>query len=88
MTAPSAASRSASFRAFLSHRYKSPRVNEYFFSLFDDIATPHFAVDRGINTTSVTRLERLLRGSDAFIGFYPFPLDAEPTVERLRGESR
>ena len=56
------------FRAFLSHRYKSPRVNEYFFSLFKDIATPLFQVDEGTKATSVTRLERMVRDSDGFIG--------------------
>ncbi len=76
------------FRAFLSHRYKSPRVNEYFFSLFEGIATPQFQVDKGLKATSVTRLERLVRDSDGFIGFYPFPSDSEPSVERLRAESR
>jgi hypothetical protein len=77
------------FRAFLSHRYKSPEVNEYFFQIFADAsANPQFAVDRGTIATSVTRLERLIRGSDAFIAIYPFPEDAEVTSERLKNESR
>jgi hypothetical protein len=76
------------FRAFLSHRYKSPRVNEYFFSLFDGIATPVFQVDEGTKATSVTRLERMVRDSDGFIGLYPFPTGSEPSVERLRADSR
>jgi hypothetical protein len=76
------------FRAFLSHRYKSPRVNEYFFNLFKGIATPQFQVDKGFKATSVTRLERFVRESDGFIGLYPFPSDVEPVVERLRADSR
>ena len=77
------------FRAFLSHRYKSPEVNEYFFKIFDAAAAnPQFSVDRGTIATSVTRLERLIRSTDAFIGIYPFPEDAEVTPERLRHESR
>jgi hypothetical protein len=60
------------FRAFLSHRYKSPEVNEYFFDIFNAAAAnPQFSVDRGTIATSVTRLERLIRGADAFIGIYP-----------------
>jgi hypothetical protein len=69
------------FRAFLSHRYKSPRVNEYFFSLFDGIATPVFRVDEGTKATSVTRLERMVRDSDGFIGLYPFPTSSQPSIE-------
>ena len=76
------------FRAFLSHRYKSPRVNEYFFSLFKDIATPLFQVDEGTKATSVTRLERMVRDSDGFIGLHPFPSGSEPSVQTLRADSR
>lgn len=77
------------FRAFLSHRYKSPEVNEYFFQSFAAAeANPRFAVDQGTMATSVTRLERLIRGADAFIGIYPFPDDAEATIDRLKSESR
>jgi hypothetical protein len=77
-----------SFRAFLSHRYKSPEVNEYFFGLFDGIAIPQFQVDKGTFATNMTRLERLIRGSDAFIGFYPLASGAQPTNEQLRKDSR
>jgi hypothetical protein len=45
-------------------------------------------VDRGTIATSVTLLEGLIRGSDAFIAIYPFPEDAEVTPERLKNESR
>jgi hypothetical protein len=77
------------FRAFLSHRYKSPEVNEYFFQWFAAAeANPQFAVDQGTIATSVTRLERLIRGADAFIGIYPFPDDVEATSDRAWRESR
>jgi hypothetical protein len=51
-------------------------------------ANPQFAVDPGTIATSVTRLERLIRDADAFIGIYPFPEDTDVTVERLKSESR
>ena len=72
----------------MSHRYKSPEVNEYFFRLFAGLATPRFEVDKGTIATSVTRLERLVRDADAFIGVYPSPSDTDPTIDRLRAESR
>lgn len=76
------------FRAFLSHRYKSPRVNEYFFRLFEGIGSPLFQVDEGIRATCVTRLECMLRDSDAFIGLYPFPSESDPNFANLREASR
>jgi len=77
------------FRAFLSHRYKSPEVNEYFYKIFADAgANPQFAVDPGTIAMSVTRLERLIRNSDAFIAIYPFPDAAIVTAERLKNASR
>jgi hypothetical protein len=76
------------FRSFLSHRYQSPRINECFFQILSADANPQFAVDPGTIATSVTRLERLIRDADAFIGIYPFPEDTDVTVERLKSESR
>jgi hypothetical protein len=58
--------------AFLSHKYKAPEVNEYFFQLFSRAANVEFEVDAGSLATNVTRLERLIRDADAFIGIYPF----------------
>jgi hypothetical protein len=76
------------FRAFLSHLHKSPEVNEYFYKIFADAAAnPQFAVYPG-GMPSVTRLERLSRGTDAFIGIYPFPDDAVTPIDRLTCESR
>jgi hypothetical protein len=60
------------FTTFLSHRYKSPEENLFFFKLFEDIAQIQFEVDDGILATNVTRLERMIRAADAFIGIYPF----------------
>jgi hypothetical protein len=62
-----------SFKAFLSHRYKSPQDNLYFFNLFGEIAEVQFEVDEGLSVVNVTRLERMIRDCDAFIGIYPFP---------------
>jgi hypothetical protein len=59
-------------RVFLSHRYKAPTVNEYFFSLFQDEAEIQFEVDIGTIATNVTRLERMVRDADAFVGIYSY----------------
>jgi hypothetical protein len=70
-----------SIKAFLSHRYRSPEINLYFFKLFSESAEIHFEVDLGTVATNVTRLERMIRSCDAFIGIYPYPGDqtVEPT---------
>ena len=62
-----------SIKAFLSHRYKSADVNLYFFKMFNDVAEVQFEIDEGVFSTNVTRLEKMVRNSDAFIGIYPFP---------------
>jgi hypothetical protein len=79
-----------SFKAFLSHRYKSPDVNIYFFNLFKEIAEVQFEVDEGTLSTNVTRLERMVRDTDAFIGIYPFPgsVDEAHKPEELKKQSR
>ena len=61
------------FRAFLSHRYKSPRENLTFYHLFTRLANVQFEADVGNSATNVTKLERMIRNSDAFVGIYPFP---------------
>ncbi len=58
--------------AFLSHKYKAPAVNEYFFRLLSKSAYIEFEVDVGSAATNVTRLERLVRDADGFVGIYPF----------------
>jgi hypothetical protein len=71
---------SLTLRAFLSHRYESPIVNTYFYEIFAEAAELQFDVDRAKGATNVTRLERMIRDTDAFVGIYPF----EPT----EGDSR
>jgi len=89
----------SAFKLFLSHRYKSPEANLFFFDLFSNlkIAELQFEVD-GWNSekrslekksTNVTRLERMVRGAHAFLGIYPFPgsLAVSPSREELLSES-
>jgi TIR domain len=81
-----------SFKAFLSHSYSSPRINLYFFNIFNSIGVEvQFEVDAKKGSTNVTRLERMIRGSDAFIGIYPFEAADDstiPTHAELLKESR
>jgi hypothetical protein len=74
-----------SLKAFLSHRYKSPEINSYFFNLLTNRAEVHFEVDLGSVATNVTRLERMVRSCEAFIGIYPYPGsgDLAPRHEEL-----
>lgn len=63
-------------KAFLSHRYRSPKVNLYFHKVFEEEAAEvQFEVDVGSTPINVTRLERMVRDCDAFIGIYAFPGD-------------
>ena len=71
---------SVELKAFLSHRYKSPEVNLYFHELLAESAQIQFEVDIGSLPTNVTRLERMIRDADAFIGIYPFPGDPKKTA--------
>ena len=70
------------FKAFLSHRYRSPEVNLYFHELFTETAQIQFEVDIGSLPTNVTRLERMIREADAFIGIYPFQGDPRVTAKK------
>jgi hypothetical protein len=77
------------FKVFLSHRYASWSVNTYFFSLLESTAEIQFDVDEGSTAMNVTRLERMLRDCDAFIGIYPYDGAADtPTPDQLRNASR
>ena len=78
------------FKAFLSHRYKSPEVNQRFFDLLTAYANVQFEVDVGTKPTNVTRLERFVRDADAFVGIYPFPSndDARPSRQTILEESK
>jgi hypothetical protein len=77
-------------KVFLSHRYKSPEVNLYFFDLLSAQTDVQFEVDVGTNATNVTRLERMIRDADAFVGLYPYPqkFDSPVTYADLRAASR
>lgn len=59
--------------AFLSHSYGAPAVNLFFHELTSTAVTITFRVDRGKYSTSTTRLERIIRDSDAFVGVWPLP---------------
>lgn len=58
-------------KAFLSHRYKSTKINLYFFNLIKKFAEIQFEIDEGSLATNVTRLERMIFESDIFIGIFP-----------------
>jgi hypothetical protein len=74
----------------LSHKYNASIVNEFFFRLFSSLADVQFEIDAGKTATNVTRLERMIRDADAFIGIYPFePADlTSPTIENLLDASQ
>lgn len=79
-----------SYHAFLSHRYKSPEVNLHFFDLFSSVGEVQFKVDRGTSRISMTRLHRMVRDADAFIGIYPLPgsPQSRPEIDELRVASQ
>jgi hypothetical protein len=60
-----------SFTTFLSHKYEAAAINKYFFNLLNHDSTIQFEVDEGKLSTNVTRLEKMIRDTDAFIGIYP-----------------
>lgn len=78
------------FKTFLSHRYASAEVNLYFFRIFRQVGQVQFEVDEGSGTISMTRLARMMRGADAFIGIYPLPVPADQrvTAKQLRSASQ
>jgi hypothetical protein len=76
-------------KAFLSHRYQAPAVNTYFYEVFAETAELQFDVDRGTGSTNVTRLERMIRDADAFVGIYPVDVEGAgpPTRQQLLDSS-
>jgi hypothetical protein len=64
-------SKMSSFTTFLSHKYEAAAINKYFFNLLNNDSKIQFEVDEGKLSTNVTRLERMIRDTDAFIGIYP-----------------
>ena len=77
-------------KAFLSHRYQSPGVNSYFHQLFSEVAELQFDVDAAKGATNMTRLERMVRDTDAFVGIYPYDSEGieQPTRQQLLEASR
>ncbi len=76
------------FKVFLSHRYKSPDVNEYFFEIFSERAEVVFDVDEAAGGTNVTRLERIIRSSNGFVAIYPLVPDPGLVNTPLRQQRR
>lgn len=73
MSSASGSDRPQVISAFLSHSYHAPAVNLFFYELNSSIATITFKVDRGKFSTSTTRLERMIRDAEAFVGVWPVP---------------
>ncbi len=75
---------------FLSHRYRSVEVNLFFWRIISDVQKVTFRVDEGRSFTSATRLERLIRDADGFVGVYPLPGDPQEPwdLAALRHEAR
>ena len=80
--APKLSASPEAFDVFLSHRYKSPEVNLYFFQVISSVSPVIFRVDRGIASTSTTRLERMIRDADAFVGIFPIPGEPRSVHDR------
>lgn len=68
------------FEAFLSHRYASAGVNLHFFDITRRSSEVQFEVDEGSEPISMTRLSRMVRDADAFIGIYPLPQPPDDPV--------
>jgi hypothetical protein len=62
-------------KVFLSHGYSASAINLYFYRLFSPRAHLTFEVDAPKTAMNVTRLERMIRDVDAFIGIYPCDID-------------
>jgi TIR domain len=76
---------------FLSHGYRASAINLYFYRLFSPLAQLTFEVDVPKTTLNVTRLERMIRNVDAFIGIYAYdhdPQDGTPSHHDLMAASR
>src|SRR5262245_23205516 len=68
-------------RTFLSHKYKSTAANLYFWSVLSEEAGFQFEVDEGTKPTNVTRLELMMRASDAVVGIFTLP-DPRATLSK------
>jgi TIR domain len=76
--------------AFLSHKYRSAAVNLALYEVLREAVDVRFEVDEGSPETSITRLARMIRRADCFIGM--FTLLGEPgqayEAAELRHQSR
>lgn len=90
MSSTSSSARPQVVSAFLSHSYSAHEVNLFFYELNSAIATIAFRVDRGKFATSTTRLERMIRDADAFVGVWPLPGEPNASWDRtdLANQSR
>jgi len=90
MSSASSSARPQVISAFLSHSYGAPEVNLFFYELNSAIATIAFRVDRGKFATSTTRLERMIRDADVFLGVWPLPGEPNANWDRtdLANQSR
>lgn len=82
MSSTSSNARPQVISAFLSHSYSAHEVNLFFYELNSAIATIAFRVDRGKFATSTTRLERMIRDADAFVGVWPLPGEPDASWDR------
>jgi hypothetical protein len=57
--------------AFLSHKYRSSEANLALYGTLLQAADIRFEVDEGLPETSITRLARMIRRADCFIGTRP-----------------
>ncbi|WP_086662125.1 toll/interleukin-1 receptor domain-containing protein [Lentzea kentuckyensis] len=75
---------------FLSHSYRAAEVNLRVFDLLSESLSLQFEVDEGTTSTSTTRLERMVRAADAFVGVYPVLGDPlrKPSPEELQKITR
>ena len=83
MSSTSSSDRTQVISAFLSHSYGAPPVNLFFYELNSNIATITFRVDLGKFSTSTTRLERMIRDADAFVGVWPLPGEPAASWEQV-----
>ena len=74
--------RTPAFKAFLSHRYRSPEINLHFYGICSQVSEIQFEIDEQDAPISMARLERMVRDADAFIGIYPFPASSRTVAAR------
>jgi hypothetical protein len=71
-----------SLKVFLSHKFKAPAINQFFFRLFSQ-AHVQFEVDKGQFAINVTRLERKIRDGDGFLAIHSYDNDGAQEVSDI-----